>query len=187
MIYNLETYKPALGESFLFDTNIWIYLYSPVSNCHYALSDAYNRFMWKCLAQECNIYITSLILSEFYNTLLRREFKNQHCKNYKESFRATQEITEEAMNIIENSIMCKVHKLDDSFVDIDLNDIKPEYDFNDYYLVKLCQKNNIKIVTNDSDFKQFEDLVDIIMLDSDYVKKVQKKVKRMKIGGLDCE
>lgn len=181
MIYDLESYNPTLGESFLFDTNIWIYLYSPVTSCHYALSDAFSKFMWKCLNQDCTIYITSLILSEFYNTLLRIEYKNQNCKSYKGSFRAAQEITEEAMSIIENSIMCKVHKLDDSFVDINLNDIKPEYDFNDYYLVKLCQRNNIKIVTNDSDFKQFGDVLDIIMLDGNYVKKAQKKVKKMKL------
>ena len=181
MVYNLESYTPKPGESFLFDTNIWIYLYSPVTSYHYALTDKFSSFMWKCIENRCNIYITSLILSEFYNTVLRIEFKNNTNKHFKNSFRNNQHLTEDISFIMEKCILEKAVKLDDSFSNIDLTGIKPEYDFNDYYLAKLCEKYNIKIVTNDTDFKQFSDIVDIIMLDCDYLKKTKQKISKMEV------
>lgn len=169
MLFDIEKYIPVEEEAYLFDTNVWLYLYSPVTQYNYYIVEIFSRFMHKCLDCNSKIYVTSLIISEFYNTIMRIEYKSKHHDMYKREFRDTQALGDDIHSIIKYCILSKAQKLNDSFDEIDDNSFNGMYDFNDYYLVQLCKKHNIKIVTNDSDFKKFSKDVDIITLNSNYV------------------
>lgn len=173
MLYDIEKFEPKAGEAYLFDTNIWLYLYSPVTQYSYYIKEIFSEFMYKCVGVGAKIYVTSLIVSEFYNTAMRIEYKAHQTDMYKKGFRNGQTLGDDLLGIIKYCILSKAEKLNDNFEDFTGDNFESSYDFNDYYMVQLCKSKGIKIVTNDSDFKFFSDDVDIITLDSNYVESVQ--------------
>ena len=129
--------------------------------------------MYKCVGVGAKIYVTSLIISEFYNTAMRIEYKTHQTDMYKKGFRNDQTLGDDLIGIIKYCILSKAEKLSDNFEEFTGDDFESSYDFNDYYITQLCKSKGIKIVTNDSDFKFFSDAVDVITLDSNYVESVQ--------------
>lgn len=173
MLYDIEKFEPKANEAYLFDTNIWLYLYSPVTQYSYYIREIFSKFMYKCVGVGAKIYTTSLIMSEFYNTVMRIEYKTHQTDMYKKGFRNEQSLGNDLLGIMRYCILSKAEKLNDNFEDFTGEGFDSSYDFNDYYIVQLCKSKGIKIVTNDSDFKFFSDDVDVITLDSNYVESVQ--------------
>ncbi|MFH1288039.1 MAG: hypothetical protein ABII25_05010, partial [bacterium] len=111
-----------------------------------------------------SIFISSLMLSEFFNAWIRLEFnilkKNQPSKyvNFKKDFR-NKEVYKKSVNIAKTVVMEQIMKLakriDDKFEGISLDNLFEEIevsDFNDSYYHSMAKLENFKIVTNDYDF-----------------------------------
>lgn len=173
-IVNINNYCPNRNDRFFFDTNIWIYLFCPIANYKPSIVKKYSAFLKKLIQVKASIFISSLVLSEFFNTYARIEFnllKRKNPKNYKDfkkDFRGTERY-KKLVREIERTVKIKILKvsrrLNDKFRDIDLDKIFKnieEADFNDSYYIALLYGENIKIITNDYDFVKIDEPVSII-------------------------
>ena len=170
----LMSYKPNSDDKVFFDTNVWLYLFCPIGNYKKEVIEQYNMVFYKILKSGCRIYTTSLVISEFFNTYCRIDFKikkkedKSKYKDYKHDFRNTEEfniLAEDICDIISNKIFKYAQKLDDNFNNMDMSNVlvaDKNFDFNDKYFAQLCQDNNIKIITNDKDFLSLSNKVEII-------------------------
>ncbi|MBE9467216.1 MAG: PIN domain-containing protein [Bacteroidetes bacterium] len=170
---NITNYTPKNTDKFLFDNNIWMYLYCPIGSYNKYVVDKYSNFFGKILDAKATIYVSSLILSEFYNTYIRLDFniwKGNKKKDFKKDYRPLPQCkttSETITNSIESRILGVSKKINDDFVDISINKLIEKIgllDFNDSYYVELAKKNNFKIVTNDKDFQNIKDDITILSL-----------------------
>ena len=171
---NIDTYNPSSEDKIFLDANVWLYLFCPIGNYRTEVVDTYNRFFGKMLQNKCKIYTTSMVLSEFFNTYTRIDFKIKKKENsliykdYKRDFRNTEyfnTLSNDICNIIKDKILKHSIRLSDSFDFIDMINIltsDKNFDYNDKYFAKLCEDNNIKILTNDKDFLNITNNIDII-------------------------
>lgn len=163
-ILDLGDYDPDSSEGLFFDANIWMYLYSPIANYGKKTTAAYSKFLKEMIQQESRIYISSLILSEFFNANLRLEFNIRKQKNpsqysdFKKDFRNTTDgvsLAKDLVKIVRRQILRIAERMDDDFTQIDLDELFSEpanSDFNDSYYANLAVRNRLAVVTNDSDF-----------------------------------
>lgn len=170
----LSTYEPKATDKVFIDTNVWLYLFCPIGSYKEKVVEQYNKVFYKILKSECQIYTSALIVSEFFNTYCRIDFQirkkenPKQYKQYKNDFRNTEEFNElilDVCDIINNKILKHAKRLNDNFDKIDMSKIliaDKNFDFNDKYFANICEKNNIKIITNDKDFLNLSNNVDII-------------------------
>ncbi len=170
---NITDYIPKPNDKFFFDNNIWMYLYCPIGNYNQYVVDKYSDFFGKILDVKAKIYVSSLILSEFYNTYIRLDFniwKGKEKKDFKKDYRPLTQYkttSETILNSIESRILGVSERINDEFSDIPINKLIEKIgllDFNDSYYVELAKKNCFKIVTNDKDFENVEDDITILSL-----------------------
>ncbi|MEA3450841.1 MAG: PIN domain-containing protein, partial [Bacteroidota bacterium] len=68
---DINTYSPKASDKFFFDNNIWMYLYCPIGSYKEILVQKYSNLFGKILEVGAKIYVSSLVLSEFYNSYSR--------------------------------------------------------------------------------------------------------------------
>lgn len=160
-IIAIDGYQPQNKDKFFFDTNIWMYLYCPIGNYKRRVTEKYDGFLKKVLQARSSIFISSLVLSEFFNTYTRLEFnmfKGEEPLDFKRDFRGTDDYQRLMINIktiVKRQILKVSERLDDKFSNMDLEELFEnieQSDFNDNYYQLLAAAENIKIVTDDYDF-----------------------------------
>lgn len=173
-ISNLKDYSPKYNQTFFFDNNIWMFLFSPIANFEKHKQKNISSFLGLLKSTNCDIALNSLILSEFSNANLRLDFKlwKDETKNYSADYKSdylTSSRFDNTQAVIEsciNQILKLSEKISDNFNSIDLDKILKNFksiDFNDSYYLELCQKNSWIFITDDSDFKKIEHSVKILM------------------------
>ncbi|RMD96481.1 MAG: PIN domain-containing protein [Calditrichaeota bacterium] len=163
-ISDIRNYMPRRSDSFFFDSNIWMYLYCPLGNYSKRIIKPYGQFLQRVIRAKSKVYISSLVLSEFYNAYLRLEFNIRKAKSpakyadYKMHFKGTKAYFSLLADInatVKNQILKLAYRIDDEFSHIDvlqfLTTIK-KCDFNDAYYSMLAAIREMIIVTNDQDF-----------------------------------
>ena len=168
----MATIKPSeytitFSSEFIFDTNIWLLLYGNVADYQKNDQNEYSRLLSEAISRKSSIYITTLILSEFANVLLRLEFniwkKTAQIiePDYKRDFVGTAEYQKAVLQISKSikSILAlpNIIRLPDQFNTVDINSILSSFkvvDFNDSFICELSKIKNLAIVSNDTDFKQ---------------------------------
>lgn len=174
-----EQYSPRKSDHIFFDTNIWLNIYTPTGEYgNKQIIRKTSSLFKKILESGATIYVSSLILSEFFNAYARIIFQSKKeqdpnkYQDYKKDFRNTEEFTEiarEIISIIKYEIMSISEKTSDNFSEIDIESILNvgnTYDFNDNYFCYLCANNNLKIVTADKDFLSTPMQTDLIYISS---------------------
>lgn len=175
MVISPNEYKIGFTDQFFFDTNIWLILFASIADVNKKEQAAYSIFLENLIRKQSPIYITSSVISEFSNVLLRRDFNqwkfnsgiaNPKFKddfvptiNYKNSVKY---ITSSLRKIF---LLPNVIKIPDDFNSIDFDKILEDFsliDYNDSYIIQICLKKNYKIVTNDGDFKKVNCDINII-------------------------
>lgn len=172
---NIEIYKIGFNDQFFFDTNVWLLLFGNLANYKPKDQKEYSKLFKESLQREIPIYISSMVLSEFANVLLRLDFKQWKTKNkFTESkdFKKDFGITQEYKNSVQNTKQLlksilelpNIHLISDFFNGIDKEAILNHFDlvdFNDAYITELV-RNKYKVVTNDKDFQKLDSKIDII-------------------------
>lgn len=160
-IHNLSTYVFSKEECVLVDTNIWLYLYPAPSEP----SKGYIRYsvaIKNIMTSGAKIFIDYHILSEYINRYLRIEWNAQHKKNYRnfKDYRnsniAKPVIDGVITNVKRILSFCTLTALpaDTLCIDNILNTMSlKNVDFVDAILTDICRTHNLKLLTNDSDFK----------------------------------
>jgi len=159
----ISTYAFGPGEEFLLDTNVWFLVYGP-GRPHDVRVAVYSRALKQMLAANCAIYVEVLILSEYMNAYARLKHNllkgtsgvDNDFKRFRKSphFKAiaydiagdVRQILKHCQRIESDLPQCEVDRLIDEFA-------QGNSDFNDQVLAELCKGRNLKLVTDDSDFK----------------------------------
>lgn len=171
----LNNYQIGFTDQFFFDTNIWLLLYGTVADFQKKDQNQYTSFFETLIQKESPIFLTSMVISEFSNVLLRRDFNQWVSTNklvnqdFKKNFVGTKDY-KDSVETISISIR-KILKLPniilvgDDFNAIDKEEVLNNFklvDFNDAYYAQLAILKKYKIVTNDTDFQRLSSKIDII-------------------------
>lgn len=172
----IQDFTSKFSDEFLFDTNVWLLIYGPIADYQKKDQREYSRFLATLIQRNSSIYITSMIISEFANVILRIDFR-QWCDNqinisnldFKRDFVGTSEYVDSVRDIkqliIEILSLPIIVKIPDNFNSLNMDAILERFDvvdFNDAYISTLSQNNNYKIVTNDRDFQKLQSSIEII-------------------------
>jgi predicted nucleic acid-binding protein len=165
MIDVSSLYKIAQNEKVFIDTNILIYLFSPnfVSSGSTQI-DKYSKILELLLAKDAQIYISSVVVSEFINRILRIDYETHKSTypDFKYDYRPSNEYKTTLRLILRElkKILKISYTINDDFDGFDIldwysKDVNNDLDFNDLHIAYIVDKNNLKLLTNDSDFKNF--------------------------------
>ena len=173
-IINVNTYNPNENDKLFFDANIWMYLFCPIGGYKRDAVKKYSGLLKRVIQSRASIFISSLVLSEFFNAYTRLEFNilkrkdSASYQDFKKDFRKTdryKELVTSIKTIIKTKILVLSKRISDKFEDIDLDKVFEnieEADFNDNYYKTLLSGEGIKIVTNDYDFGKVDDAISVI-------------------------
>ncbi|MEZ0005246.1 putative nucleic acid-binding protein [Flavobacterium sp. 28YEA47A] len=170
---NINDVKIGFSDQFFFDTNIWLLLFGTVASMNKKEQKEYSVFFNEVLQKDKPIYITSMIISEFANVLLKRDYKQWIAtnkfvgKNYKLDFVGTRDYVDsvDTISILIKKILKLAIVVGDNFNALDSSSIFNNFkavDFNDSYILELARVNNYKLITNDTDYLKLATNVDII-------------------------
>lgn len=164
---DITRYSPSSSDIFFFDNNVWMYLFCPLGNYNRNRQKHYSSFLKNVKTTRSTIFINSMVLSEFANRYLRMAYEQwkKETKNYTADYKKQfvgipryVETVEEIKSQI-NLIMKCCEKTSDNFNTIDLNKVLQHFkyiDFNDSYYIELATRSNWKIVSDDSDFINYQ-------------------------------
>lgn len=156
--------------SYIFDTNVWIFLFAPLAGAKKNKQEAYSRLLANILSRKATIWINSIIVSEYVNAVLRLAFKQWMRNNglynadFKRDFRHTADYrtTLDDVKTQVADILRICERRPDDFNHIDVGTIigsmgTASYDFGDAMIVDACNRNKeIHLVTDDSDITNAE-------------------------------
>ncbi|WP_282074012.1 PIN domain-containing protein [Polaribacter atrinae] len=174
-VIDIREIEIKFSDQFFFDTNVWLLIFGTISDYQRRDQAMYSKFLEKIISQDKSIYITSMVVSEFANVLLRFSFKqwktkaDNFSKEFKKDFVGTSEYKSsvEVIKSLINNIFSLpvVIKVPDNFNAVNINNIFNNFDFvdfNDAYIAELSRMNDYKVVTNDKDFKLINSYIDIV-------------------------
>lgn len=167
------------NDSYFFDTNVWIFIFAPVAQVKYDKQKKYSNLLRQIKDRNALIWINSLVISEYINSVLRLEFKmwkertGNGTADYKRDFRCTQDYLSALIDVKQqvNDILSCTERRADDFNNIKVKEIidslDSSIDFGDAMIVDMCRRenskyNNIKLVTDDKDITNKSYLFQII-------------------------
>lgn len=162
---NLTSYNIQTNESFIVDTNVWIYLFSPFSNTSYG----YENFLTTAQIKKCKLFVNSQIISEYINVICRTAY-NQYLRTnglqsrnfkFKKHYQQTLDFKfyfQLACESVQNDILSqsKILPIKLWHVKESLINFHQLNDYNDILYSKMLT-NNLKMVSHDKDFKDHPD------------------------------
>lgn len=149
------------SDKLFLDANIWLLFYGP-QNPRDTWVDVYSQAFSRMLAATSPIYIDVLVVSEFINTYARQKWKlvSPELDQFKD-FRRSSEFKLVARDIADDvrRILQHCSRLESGFESLDLGDLlraysQGEYDFNDQVITELCKREELTLITHDSDFRE---------------------------------
>lgn len=165
-VEKIKGYQVKSGDLFFFDNNVWMFLFSPISNVNESQQRIYANLLREIRATQATIFINSLVVSEYINSSLRLNFghwKDRVSKqgnltpDYKLHYRPTDDFKTGLIAIYEEmkEILSISERRPDDFNALDLNSLftTKSMDFNDAYYANFCEKNSLILVTDDKDLQ----------------------------------
>jgi len=161
--YDLASYSFSCGERVLVDTNIWLYLFPAPRNPLYRFAQQYSSAFSRLICAQAQPVLDPMVLSEYLNRYCRIEWGGNYKFKYPKfkDFRNSSDfstVASSAHTFAQKIInFCEIHSIPANEVNLvqALLDFKNgNVDFNDAILVDICKKLNLKLMTNDGDFKK---------------------------------
>lgn len=193
-IFHLDSPK-LKTKLYLFDANLWIKVLMPAFN-QKPRDEKYRKFLKKFTEDDANpkIALTSLILSEVINRLMREVAMNKYIREkgidkttiskgfYKETYRGTDhfkqqyELLCDDIKAYHNSYELVSDELGKTIMSRHIISSPPTgLDFNDYYYYQLAKKKGYAIITDDADF--FVEDVEILTYNDTLYQKYKDQIK----------
>jgi predicted nucleic acid-binding protein len=158
-------YKIDKNEKVFIDANILIFLFSPdfVSSREYQV-DKYSKILELLITNNNELYINSLVISEFINRCLRIDFEKNfqdrnRTKDFKRDYRDSDSYVK-TLRIIKKEIKkflkLNVKQIHDDFDKVNIIeelDRLDKLDFNDLMIVKSIEIYGLKLLSDDGDFR----------------------------------
>lgn len=156
--------------SYIFDTNVWIFIFAPLAGAKKYKQTMYSQLLSNIMSRKATIWISSIIISEYVNAVLKLAFRqwmrnnNLYSADFKHDFRPTTEyeVALSDINAQVNNILQICERRPDDFNYIDINSIissmnSASYDFGDAMIVDICNRNReVRLVSDDSDITSLE-------------------------------
>ena len=151
------------GDKIFIDANVLIFILYPANNPY-----KYSRYISIITIlqqQQCQMYINSLVVSEFINRLLRDDFyklkdQNPNIEKFKQDYRNTQNYNDTLQfAITELDKFCKIYNIkhiNDNFDKINIVSLYANgysFDFNDLIIADNVRSNGFRLLTDDRDFQ----------------------------------
>lgn len=159
----IKNYTVGTNEEFFFDTNVWMFIFAPLAGSNAAKQGAYSNLFSSIQSRGAFIWITSLVIAEYINAVLRLEFKQWKHRNgllqadFKHDFRPTEDY-KVALGDIKNQvsdILRFTHRHPDDFhtlnVESMIDNMGDSMDYGDAVFVDYCRRDRITLVTDDTD------------------------------------
>ncbi len=166
---NLRAHKVSPMNSYLFDTNVWIYIYGPIAGSERKKQVAYSGLLREIIDRGAGLAITSMVLSEYINRVLRIGFAQWKLRtgnenaDYKRDFRPTQDFKDaladvkaQVKDILSTVTMRRPDDFNSMDVDRMVQSMSSSADYNDIYLVRCCEKGMMCIVSDDRDIAEIQ-------------------------------
>lgn len=157
---DLHVYSLNQGESFIVDTNVWIYLFSPFSTDDFG----YQNFLFEAQNKNCKLFINSQIISEYINVICRTAYEeylktnrlNKSSFKFKRDYQQTPDFShyyQLACESVKKDILSysKILPIKLWHIRNSLIDYHQMKDYNDLLYTKMT-KGKLKIVSHDRDF-----------------------------------
>ena len=172
---NVNNIENLNGKNIFLDTNIWIYLFCPLSPPKDFIVREYSRAFNRLIRSKNKLYIDVMILSEFINRYLRLAFYvymgNNNIRSrfdFKKDYKQTGDFEENIRLIsstIKNKILPHVSVANFNYENRNMEELIDNLkdkmaDFNDLHVEKLCKKKGFILLTNDRDYS--DSSIDII-------------------------
>lgn len=159
--HDISTYAFSEGETFLFDANVWFYLFPGPSGSlpHYMLS--YSDALKRMMTAGASVALDAIVLSEYLNRYCRIEWNALHKGNYSDFkvFRCSSDFSDvgQSAAFFAARILSISLAYDLPFSQVDIKQVISDFesglsDFNDGLLNQTCRYHGWKMVTNDKDF-----------------------------------
>lgn len=162
------------ADKYFFDTNIWKVIHSPVAipDLDDPIVESYREYpaaLEKIKKAGAQIYVSPILLSEYFNMRLNQEFEEWQSFENKPEYTLKQFRRElyssEYAPIIKNVHFEIKQILKDATLVPDIHNVdeinkaierlgQQSLDVNDTYYYGLCEKNGYIFVTHDTDFKR---------------------------------
>lgn len=166
--FKARDYTVAPTEGYIFDTNVWIFLFAPIAGAKQYKQKVYSQLLSDIMNRKATLWITSLIVSEYVNAVLKMAFRQWmrsqglYNADFKHDFRPTAEYKTALADVKAQvaDILSICQRRPDDFNHIDMGDIissmgTNEYDFGDAMIAEVCMRNKeIRLVTDDTDITQ---------------------------------
>lgn len=161
---DISHYRFLDTDKLFFDANVWLYIYGPQGNPNDWNARTYSGAFSNALKAKSQILIDVLVISEFINRFARIEYDIQYPDKSNrpdfKKFRNTPAFVPIAQTIASTirQILKFAVRTESGFGGINIQAFLAEFeagghDFNDQVLVRLCQAQNLQLVTHDADFK----------------------------------
>ena len=166
-VIDITKYSPKSSYVFLFDNNIWMFLFCPLGGNHKHQQQIYSSFLKSVRTSRSSIFINSLILSEFANAFLRLDFrlweesKKPSRVTFKKDYIGSSRY-KDAVKVVTysiNAILGLCEKGSDNLNSLEIEKVLRHFqsiDFNDSYYLELSSFSKYKIVTDDHDFINYK-------------------------------
>lgn len=165
----VESYQFVKSDRLFLDTNVWVHVFG-LSSVPDRKTDLYSAAFKRILDAGCEIYIDRLVIVEFVRVCsrimwsertnrLRKPGQRKRQVRFKE-FRKSREFRGMAKSIERyvQQILKYSDRIEIAFEKVNIGQLIREYrhgraDFSDLMFRDLCRKNDLILVTDDSDFE----------------------------------
>lgn len=169
-IYDLGSYDYRKDEKYFLDTNVLIFIHGPTyTDDHRAR--VYSNSLKKIQFQKSEIFIDLHTISEFVNRFSRIEYQRK-CESIRENQRpefkeyrnstdykqVAQEIAMILRSILKYCQICNAEITKKDIIEFITDFEKGGYDFTDQIIHEICRKNDLVLISDDSDWAKYQDL-----------------------------
>ncbi len=156
---SIANYEFQPEDELFLDANIWLLIYGP-QNYNRSREMVYSSAFRRILEAQSSIHIDVLIVSEFINTHTRILWRQTRSQLHFKAFRNSSQFKPIAKEVAGKMTRVLSHcsRIENQFSSLDIESLLDEYakggtDFNDQVIGNLCKCKNLKLVTDDGDFK----------------------------------
>ena len=159
--HDLSIYPFRKSETFLIDTNVWLYLYPAPSSAKVPFAHQYSKGLKAMLSAGSRVIMDATVLSEYLNAYCRIEWNARYRSRYPrfKTFRNSADFATvgKPATIFARSVLKLCTRWNHPFTTADVARMLADFetgsnDFNDGLLIEVCRHYYCKLVTNDSDF-----------------------------------
>lgn len=159
----IKDFDPKTSHHIFLDANVLLYVFAPIGNYKLSVQQEITKFLDLCQSVGANLYVTSMVISEVCNVIIRDDFKSWTLKpansgktDFKRDYRPSQSYKDivAAIKSVVKSITKLASRFPDNFHNIDLellSDLTIDADFNDAYFLQLAAQQKWVICTRDRD------------------------------------